>query len=167
MSRELLTAVIVVIVGVIFAAMAWAWRTRAHRDAAYASHDDQPLLKLIRDFDSLMYVSSTPAGEPLQRLSLPGLRYRGPAQLSIYEDGITIAVRAEQPVHIAATRVTGSAVARVRIGKAVEQDGLTLIQWRIKDLEIESTFRAPSREVQQSIRKAIDTMLKSQHSTEA
>lgn len=162
MSRTTFTLILVAVVVVVFAAMWLAWRERARRDAAVLGEANAPVGELVAEFARVLYVSTTPVGEPLVRVAAPGLRYRGQAEIVVREDGATVQVRGEQPVHFSADRLHGSGSASGRIGKAVERDGLALIKWQAGDRELESSFRFDNKAEQRRFTAAIDQI---SHST--
>jgi len=41
--------------------------------------------ELIAEFSRVLYVSTTPVGEPLSRVAAPGLRYRGQAEIAVLD----------------------------------------------------------------------------------
>ena len=130
--------------------MWFAWRARARRDAALL--DEAPVLagELIASFSGAGYVSTTLADAPLERIALPGLRYKGDADVEVHRDGVVISVTGEHPVGIAAARIIGSGTTNARIGKAVERDGLSLLRWRTGASA--STPGAEARDVESSFR---------------
>ena len=154
----------VAILVIALAAMWWGWRARTRRDAGVIGATEAPVGELIAEFGTdaasgtgrVMYVSTTPEGEPLSRVAAPGLRYRGPAEIAVRDDGVTIQVAGESPVHLAATQLTGSGTASRRVGKAVESDGLAILNWRDGDRELESSFRFSDRTAQQRFTDAIN-----------
>lgn len=113
---------------------------------------------VIAHFPRAGYVSTTPEGEPLVRVALPGLRYRGNAELTVRSDGVTIVVTGESPVHIGRSQLRGSTTARARVGKAVERDGLAVLQWKNSGRALESSFRFALPAEQHSFVAAIDTV---------
>lgn len=141
MSRPLFALIWVIIVAIIFFGMWWGWRARARRDADVLGTPVAPHGALIAEFPHAHYVSTTPVGEPLVRVAAPGLRYRGYAEVFVREDGVTVEVRGERPVHIEASQVRGSGSAARRAGKAVEPGGLALLRWGAANRELESSFR--------------------------
>ena len=146
MSRTGFTVLMIAIAVLVLGAMWLAWRARAARDAAGAETSEAPAGELLARFPRASYVSTTPAGAPLERVAIPGLRYKGYADVAVRRDGVTIAVTGEAPVHLPAERLAGTGTARGRIGKAVERDGLSLLRWRAAagpyaGRELESSFR--------------------------
>lgn len=148
MSRTTFIILMSSIAVLAFVGMWIAWRGRARRDAAVVSEAPQPVLTgaQLAHFPRASYVSTTPAGAPLERVAIPGLRYKGYAAVTIHGDGVTIAVTGEAPVTIPAAQIIGAGTAGGRIGKAVEPCGLSLLRWALpapggEARELESSFR--------------------------
>ncbi len=146
MSRTAFTILMVSIAAVALAAMWIAWRARAGRDAGVALPRSSPSGEVIDSFPRASYVSTTPAGSPFERVAIPGLQYKGYADLTVRRDGVSVTVTGEAPVHIPAAQLLGTGTARGRVGKAVERDGLSLLRWSTASApdagrELESSFR--------------------------
>lgn len=159
MSRELFLIIVLSVTAVMFLGMWFGWRSRTRRDVVISTSASAPRGERIARFEDLMYVSSTPAGEPLTRLAIPGLKYRGRSTLDVHTDGIAITVAGEHAVYLNAQDVTGVSVASTRVGKAVEPGGLTLISWVRSGREIESSFRAKNHAEQDHIINAVHQMV--------
>lgn len=159
MSPGVFALIVGALVVLIFVAMWRAWQARATRDAAVFSANDAPKGEMLAVFDRLHYVSTTPVDEPLVRVAAAGLRYRGPASITVFSDGITLDIAGEAPVHFSASQLRGSDAAGRRVGKAVEAGGLALLRWQSLDKtgrELESSFRFELREDQQHFAELID-----------
>lgn len=142
MTRTAFALVMIAIAAVVLLAMWLGWRGRARRHRAFAENGDALVGAVIAAFPRVSYVSTTRIGAPLDRLSIPGLQFKGFADLTLRADGATIAVTGEPEVHLPVERLLGSDVASRRVGKAVERDGLSVLQWRAADgSEVESSFR--------------------------
>lgn len=160
--RLVFTLIWIAIVVLALAAMWWGWRARARRDAAVLGSAVELSGEVLAQFDRVQYVSTTPVGEPLTRVAAPGLRYRGPAEITVRLDGVTIAVAGERPVHLDVARVTGAGSASRRVGKAVESGGLALLHWRDGTQpdarELESSFRFAERDDQLQFSEAVERL---------
>jgi len=166
MIRMLFTLLCVAAIALIIFGMWRGWRARTARDADVAGSARELTGEVIARFGGrqetvggLQYVSTTPEGDPLSRVAAPGLRYRGPAELAIRRDGVTIEVAGERPVHLAADQVLGTGAAGRRVGKAVEAGGLALLRWRSaaggRARTLESSFRFANRDEQQRFAAAV------------
>ncbi len=167
MSRTAFGLIIAAVVIVAFLAMWLGWRARARRDAGVLASSVAPVGELIAEFSRVLYVSTTPVGEPLSRVAAPGLRYRGQAEIVVLAGGVTVAVVGEDPTYFEASQLRGSGSAGRRVGKAVEHDGLALMRWvsnsePVEGLEeprvLESSFRFESEREQQRFLSAIDAI---------
>ena len=160
MNRTLFTVIVVAIVIIVFLAMWLGWRARARRDAGVAASSVRPVGELIAEFAGVLYVATTPVGEPLTRVAAPGLRYRGRAEIMVRRDGVSVAIAGEDPTYIEASQLRGSDSAGRRVGKAVERDGLALLRWvsTADSRELESSFRFESKADQHRFAAAIDAI---------
>lgn len=167
MSRTAFGLIVAAVVIVAFLAMWLGWRARARRDAGVLASSVAPVGELIAEFSRVLYVSTTPVGEPLSRVAAPGLRYRGQAEIVVLVGGVTVAVVGEDPTYFEASQLRGSGSAGRRVGKAVEHDGLALMRWvsnsePVEGLEeprvLESSFRFESEREQQRFLSAIDAI---------
>lgn len=158
MSRPVFALVVLLVIVVVFTAMWLSWRARARRDAQVQGAQIAPSGEMLASFPHVLYVSTTPEGEPLTRVAAPGLRYRGWAQIDVRADGVTVSVTGEEPVHLTVDQLRGSGSARVRVGKAVERDGLSLLRWASDGRVLESSFRFDDAAQHQEFTAAIDAV---------
>lgn len=179
MSRTAFAILMASIVVLILGGMWIAWRARSRRDAAVAGSGSALTGDIIAVFPRASYVSTTPIGSPFERVAIPGLRYKGFAEVTVRRDGVSIAVPGEPAVHLSAAQVSGTSTAGGRIGKIVERDGLSLLQWRsnLDDTEqpdggasrdLESSFRFTNPTEQRAFADAIATILQTEepHTTQ-
>ncbi len=166
MSREVFTLICAAVAALALAGMWWGWRRRARRDAGVLGAAAAPVGEVLGRFTEVQYVSTTPAGEPLVRVAAPGLRYRGPAELTVRSDGVTVEVAGERAVHLGAAQIDGSGCAGRRAGKAVEADGLALLRWHTASAdvtrELESSFRFRAEDDQRRFAATIDSLVHTQ-----
>lgn len=160
MNRGQFAAIVIAIVIVVFIAMWLGWRARARRDSGVLASAVAPAGDLLSSFTNVLYVSTTPVGEPLTRVAAPGLRYRGQAEIAVYTDGVTVEVAGEDPTYFSASQLRGSGVAGRRVGKAVENEGLALMRWvsTSDERELESSFRFERKSDQRRFSEAIDQL---------
>lgn len=168
MNRPAFALIVAAVAAIALIAMWIGWRSRSRRDSRIATAATAPVGALIGEFSRVFYISTTPVGEPLSRVAVPGLRYRGRAEIAVREDGVTIDVDGERPVHLSSSQIEGSGTAGRRVGKAVEQGGLALLVWRAVESgaagaagaaagrALESSFRFDTGEEQRRFTTAID-----------
>ncbi len=166
MDKALVTGIVLALVLVAIAGMILSWRKRVARDSRFQvvapdstviDHSSAPA-----EFSGL-YVATTLAVDPLQRVTLPGLSFRADAHVLVSQDGVTIAPRGEKPTFIPAAQILQIHRTQVTIDKAVEKDGLTAISWSAWDTttqelaEFTSFFRFSIPEVRLACENALTT----------
>ncbi len=106
------------------------WRRRVRRDSAAGGGYPAPAATGAPTASAdCLYVATTKAGEPLERLALPGLSFRGKAAVTVTAEGVALAVTGEQPVFVPASALTGVGAATYAIDRVVERDGLLRLGW--------------------------------------
>jgi|GEM_PF-231517 len=122
---------------VIVAAAAWlmwrSWRRRTARDetlAAYGPPADPG--STILEVEAL-YVATTPEGDPLERLAVEGLAFRGSARVEVHRMGVLLRIAGELPSFIPAERITAAGTATYAIDRGVEPEGLVALTWIVDD----------------------------------
>ena len=128
---KLLPAIGILLVVIVVAGLALlGWRGRLRRDASAGGGYPAPETASAATASSdVLYVATTRAGEPLERLALPGLAYRGTGTVEVSADGVQLRVTGEEPVFIPARSLTGVGAATVTIDRVVERDGLLRLGW--------------------------------------
>lgn len=136
-----------------------AWRRRAKRDSAITPASDTLVGDLIEQFDRVFYVATTPPEQPLERLAIAGLTYRGYSSVSVLSDGVSIQVTGESAVTIPADHLEGASAAQLRIDKVVERDGLSVLSWRVQDRTLESSFRFADAQQHTAFERAVHSVI--------
>ena len=130
MDKLLPTIGILIVVIVVLALAIVGWRRRVRRDApAGGGYPAPETASAATATSEVLYVATTKAGEPLERLALPGLSYRGRGTVEVSADGVQLRVTGEQPVFIPAAALTGVGASTVAIDRVVERDGLVRLGW--------------------------------------
>ncbi|WP_295117911.1 hypothetical protein [uncultured Leifsonia sp.] len=130
MDKLLPTIGILLVVIVVLALAIVGWRRRVRRDApAGGGYPAPQSLSAATASSEVLYVATTKAGEPLERLALPGLAYRGRGTVDVSSDGVQLRVTGEDPVFIPAASLTGVGASTVAIDRVVERDGLVRLCW--------------------------------------
>jgi hypothetical protein len=136
---------VLLLVGVValaWAGMAWGWRRRAGRQATLAPPAAPPADPGPRVASAEgLYVGSVTAGDWLDRVVPHGLGARAKADLVVHPDGIVLdrdgspSVWTPRSDLLAVRRDTGLA------GKVTETGGLVVWTWRLGDVVLESGLR--------------------------
>lgn len=131
MDKTIPTIVIAAIFVLVIVLMVLSWRRRTRRDASLAP---QPVPADARGAEiasaDVLYVATTAHDQPLQRLAVTGLGFRGKARLAVFDGGVSLTVRGADEVFIAASDLVQIAQATWTIDRVVEKDGLVLLAWR-------------------------------------
>ncbi len=135
-------------VGIVVAAlvgMAVSWRRRA------AGQQDIELPDAPADRGapvaqaSGLYLATTFAGRPLDRVVARGLGYRAGATVTATTTGVAVELDGGTSFFIAAADVVGAGVATWTIDRTVERNGLTVVGWTARRngaaIGVESSFR--------------------------
>ena len=147
MAEKLLpTLLTILIVAVVFALMRWGWRSRLRRQSGLPEPPPPPadLLERVSARADGMYVVTTPAAQPLERIAVHGLGVRGNAQVLVAEDGVLINRQGAPDIYIPRERLHAVSTTSGMIGKFVERDGLVVFTWRFGDTVVDTGFRARS-----------------------
>ncbi|WP_375400251.1 hypothetical protein [uncultured Amnibacterium sp.] len=130
----------------VLVAMVVSWRRRSGRQRGYlapGAAGDSGLPGLAIEG---LYLATTFAGRPLDRVVVGGLGFRSRATITVTAHGARIERDGAEPFFLAASRLVGAGVATWTIDRAVEKNGLTVIAWRLDRTdggadEVESAFR--------------------------
>ncbi|MEZ0353187.1 transporter [Mycobacterium sp. pR1184] len=142
-------AVLVVVIAVVIQLMMVGWRRRAQRQ--------QDLIGTLPDMPDEVgaasttlrgvYVGSTLAPEPNERVTAGDLGYRSKAVLSRYPEGILLERIRANPIWIPQGAISEVRTQRVMAGKLASRSGILAIRWRLPSgVEIDTGFRAGNRD---------------------
>jgi hypothetical protein len=132
MSRtEWLTVASVVIpLAVVGVLMVVGWRALRRRQTDVAGlwpvPSDPGAAVLTED---LLYVATTRAEQPLQRIAVGGLGFRARAVLTVTSGGIVLDLAGAQPGFIPVAALQGVGRATWTIDRAISNDGLVFVRW--------------------------------------
>ncbi len=130
MDKLVPTLVAIAVAALILSLLVFSWRRRAKRDAGLGAGYELPVQAAAAALESdTLYVATTVHDNPLERLVLPDLGFRGRATVTVAPDGVTLAVTGAHPVHIRASALLGIGLATWAIDRVVETDGLVWIAW--------------------------------------
>lgn len=162
---KVIGAIICALVVLLVVGLMWrSWRRRARRDSALGGYPLPADAGTAIVDTEVLYVASTPAGEPLDRLAVSGLSFRGAARIVVEGAGVTLRVAGEEAVFMPAERLTGARTASWAIDRGVEPGGLITIEWAARETgatdgrPVESYLRARYEGDHARIIEAIDAI---------
>ncbi|SKA84971.1 hypothetical protein SAMN06295879_0681 [Agreia bicolorata] len=146
--------------------MVLGWRARGRRQSALSTAAVPPdeLLGELRIAVTGLYVSTTTAGAPLDRVTLRGLGFRGRATVSVFDAGILISVTGEPQIFVATERVRSVGTSTWTIDRAVEEGGLVRLDWTLESesstpaADVESFFRIENPDQSSRLIEAITAL---------
>jgi hypothetical protein len=92
--------------------------------------------------EDLLYVATTRAEQPLQRIAVKGLGFRARAVLTVTPAGIRLDLAGDEPGFIPAAVVQGVGRATWTIDRAVSNDGLVFVRWSDGAAALDSYLRS-------------------------
>ena len=129
MDRWIGVLVAIVIVAVVAWLMVRSWKRRTKRDAAMTAYAPPSARGESALETEVLYVATTPVGQPLERLAVRGLAFRGAAHIEVIPEGVVIRIAGESTVFLPADRITAAGEASYAIDRGVEREGLVAITW--------------------------------------
>ena len=138
MPKTFIAALVIVALVGLLVLMVVSWRRRVKGQSHIPAPASRPttLGEPIRSFPGL-YLATTPAGEPLNRIAVHGLGFRSRTTVDVFPAGVVLL----DDVFIPAASITGSGTASWTIDRGVEPDGLNVIAWDLGTTSLESYFR--------------------------
>ena len=145
MDRTVPTIIVVLVILLAFFGMYWGWRTRTRSQASIARPSAVPAeLGPISLTARGLYVATTLADQPLERVTVNGLGYRARAALTVAHSGIVLELTGQEPAFLASTSLRSVDRSSWVIDKGVEAAGLVRIAWRLGDTDVDSYLRVDS-----------------------
>lgn len=142
MDKVFPTIVVIVLIALVLIGMYFGWRARQKRQAHLVRTLPVPADIGTELFSSeLLYVATTIAGEPLNRVAVSGLGYRARASIIVAAGGIVLDLAGEPEAFIPADAVLGVGRANWTIDRVVENGGLVVVNWMLGETSVDSYLR--------------------------
>ena len=144
MDRNITGAIIIVFLFLMLGLMARGWNARRRRQAHLPALTAVPadVGEVFGTFSGL-YVATTSADNPLDRIAVRGLGFRSRVVVTIAATGIFLEIPGQDESFIPVSAITGCGKATWAIDRVVEDDGLATISWRLGETAVTSSFRLP------------------------
>ena len=160
-ERAVLVGVVVVLFAAVLLLMRRGWRARARRQADIPMPSGAPVAA-IRWLDEPVdgrYLSSTRAGDWLDRIVVHSMGVPSRARIGRDIDGVWIERQGAADLFIPAASLIGARLDRGIAGKVYEQGGIVTITWRLGGTEIDTGFRADAPVRHQEVVADINAVL--------
>ena len=137
-SATIMIALAIVLLGLAW----WGWRNRRMR----FGHLEGALVRTLPSSPSLLsfdglYVATTVAGQPMDRIPVGPLSFRAKARFQIHPEGLVVGPQGEAPVLLPSAEGIEAGRATWTIDRVVEPDGLVMIRWSLGGTEVDSYLR--------------------------
>lgn len=143
MERLIPALLLVAVIAGVFGLMALGWRARRRRQSSLPTPAFPPAdLGEVRFEEDLLYVATTPAEQPLERIAIAGLAFRARAVVTVTDRGVALDLAGTAPVFIPALDLEGVGLATWTLDRVVNQDGLVFLRWRLGDALLDSYLRS-------------------------
>ena len=142
MTQEIAASLMVVLALLLLGLAWWGWQGRRRRFA----HLEGALVRAVPASSSLLsfrglYVATTVADQPLERVPVGPLSFRAKAKFSLHPEGVVVAAQGEKPVLLDASRGIEAGLATWTIDRVVEPEGLVMIRWNLGGTSVDSYLR--------------------------
>ncbi len=143
MSELQLGLLLLLVVPVLWAMMWWGWRRRGRRqsDVGALHTVPEPLSPSTFGPVEAVYVSTTRAGDWLDRVVAHGLGTRSDAEVSVHADGVLLRRAGAADVWVPAADLTAVRRERGAAGKFVRERGLVVLTWTLGDAGLDTALR--------------------------
>jgi hypothetical protein len=143
MTREMALAIMIALGAVFLIGMTFSIVARRRKGALLGALPlpDVVTGETIASFQ-VLYVATTLANSPLERVWTTPLAYRAKARIEVRGGGIVLALTGEGEMGIPVGSLTGVGRGTWTIDKAVDTDGLVVVTWRHAGQTFDSYFRS-------------------------
>lgn len=157
MNRPELMAITLVFLAVLLLLMLFGWlaRRRRQKDVAAPLTPPASLGVALGTFEG-KYVATTKADDPLDRIAVRGLGFRGYATLTVTGEGMLVQRPGNDDFWIPKSDLRGRRTATWTIDRVVEPDGLELVAWTLGVTPVDTYFQVDQAV---SFEKALDQLV--------
>jgi hypothetical protein len=142
MDRSVSIVIVLGVLAALLGLMAIGWRARKSRQRGVSAPLPVPTdVGASLTTSTGKYVATTVSGDPLNRIAVHGLGFRGTATVSVSARGLVVSLTGRDDFWILASDVRDIRRATWTIDRVVEPDGLTLIEWMLGTQSLDTYFR--------------------------
>jgi hypothetical protein len=140
-DRVLSATLVIVLLALLLALMALGWYLRRRRQRGIPSLVAAPASVTNPHEFAGLYVSTTSADNPLDRIAVRGLGFRARTRVIVADEGIVIPIAGQADSYLPSEDILKTGRATWTIDRVVEPDGLVVVDWRLGDRTLASYFR--------------------------
>ncbi len=141
MTQELAGLMMLALMALSLGLALWGWRRRVVRYRGEAHALVREIPGSVAEFlITSLYVATTEAGDPLERVAAGPLSYRAKARLAVHPEGLVVRIPGEDAVLFPADGLQAGR-ATWTIDRVVEADGLVMVRWKLAGRDVDSYFR--------------------------
>jgi hypothetical protein len=142
MDRLIPTLIVVVVLAAVLVLMLVSWRARARHGASLGDVAAPPEeLGTVLTTARGLYLATTPAGQPLERIAAPGLAFRARTTVTVADAGIVLPIPGERDLFLPTSTLSEVSSASWTIDRGIEPGGIVRLGWRLGSTPVESYFR--------------------------
>jgi hypothetical protein len=137
-DKTIAAILVIAVLALLLVLMGVSWNRRKKRQSGIPDLAPVPtdLGAPLASFEGL-YLATTPAGEPFERVAAHGLGFRSRTTIEVFDGGVLML----GDRFIPAGSITASGAASWTIDRGVEPEGLNVLSWDLGDTHLESYFR--------------------------
>ncbi|WP_136610556.1 PH-like domain-containing protein [Sinomonas albida] len=156
-------AIVMLVLALALVVLLWVgWRGRKRRQADVPEPQPVPADTGAERFRADgQYVTTTTAGDWLDRLAVHGLGLRTRADAAVYDGGVLFERAGSGPLWVPAGSIDEVRLESGMAGKFVERDGLVVLGWRLGDHAVDTAFRTRVPEDKTALKAAIEDLMSS------
>ncbi len=167
MTRGQAAVLLLLVVPLLWLLLWWGWRGRARRTVLTASLPTVPDDAGAARFGPVeaTYVSTTRAGDWLDRVAAQGLGVRSAARVGVHSAGVLVARQGAPDLWLPAERIVGVRRDRGMAGKFADAEGVVVVTWRLGDDELDTGLRTRFGRDRQPLVDAVTSLLPHEETT--
>lgn len=142
MDRTTSTTIVIAVIVLALLGMYLGWRARQKRQSALPAITAVPAdAGAVRYSAETFYAATTIAGEPLNRVAVHGLGFRGRSTVTVTDLGVILGIAGVPEAFIPVSALRRVERATWTIDRVVENGGLVLIAWTLGETDVDSYLR--------------------------
>jgi len=142
MSKDASMTLVILLLLVLLGLMIAGWYARKRRQGHIGAPARPPVDLGETDLRFTgKYVSTTIAGDQLNRVNVHDLGFRSNCLLAVHADGVVVARAGSDDIWISRDELRGISRATWTIDRVVETNGLHVIEWNLAGTAVDSYFR--------------------------